>query len=62
MGLWGKLEALGKGKGSCKINSIPKGRDSTLVHMACKTLTGEITESLLQLWTMSTSNLSGMWL
>lgn len=41
MGLFGKLEVLGKDKQSCKINSILMGRSSTPITMACKTLTGE---------------------
>lgn len=59
VGFFGKPEVLGKDKRSCKINSIPTGRDARPASMACRTLTGGVRGSILQLWTMPTDNLSG---
>lgn len=46
VGLSGELEVLGEDTQSCKMNSIPKGRDSMPASRACKALTGAVRGSV----------------
>lgn len=46
VGLFEELEVLGEDTQSCKMNSIPKGRDSMPASKACKALTGAVTGSV----------------